>query len=311
MRHLISVNDLTADDIRRLFEAASTHKSKIGSGREPLKGYRLATLFYEPSTRTRFSFEAAMLALGGSVISTENAEQFSSAAKGETLEDTIRVTSAYCDIIALRHPDDGSAERAAKFSSVPLVNAGDGKNEHPTQALLDLFTIWEARRSRHLPERPLHLLFWGDNLQSRAVRSLAMLVARHAEALHMPVAEMAFVGSKGLGHPSPEFLASLDTSIPTKLLRKPELSGMDVCYVTRVQKERSSAEHMRAETILNPLTFGVEDARMMPPHAMIMHPLPRVDELSPEVDADPRAWYFKQAANGLYVRMALLEMLLA
>ena len=263
----------------------------------------MATLFYEPSTRTRLSFESAMTRLGGAVITTESAQEFSSAAKGETLEDTIRVVAGYSDVVVLRHNESGASNRAAAVAGIPVINAGDGAGQHPTQALLDLFTI--QREIGHLKKITIALV--GDLANGRTVRSLCYLLAKYEGV------KMYFV--------APEIVRMKD-DIKEYLQRHQVLfeevedlhevaRQADVVYQTRIQKERfgdrtGEYEQARGKYIVD---RSVMDC--MQEHAVVMHPLPRVDEIDPEVDADPRAAYFRQAHNGLYVRMALLRMILA
>ena len=263
----------------------------------------MATLFYEPSTRTRLSFESAMTRLGGAVITTESAQEFSSAAKGETLEDTIRVVAGYSDVIVLRHNESGASNRAAAVAGIPVINAGDGAGQHPTQALLDLFTI--QREIGRLKKITIALV--GDLANGRTVRSLCYLLAKYEGV------KMYFV--------APEIVRMKD-DIKEYLQRHQVLfeevedlhevaRQADVVYQTRIQKERfgdrtGEYEQARGKYIVD---RSVMDC--MQEHAVVMHPLPRVDEIDSEVDADPRAAYFRQAHNGLYVRMALLRMILA
>lgn len=261
----------------------------------------MATLFYEPSTRTRFSFEAAMLKLRGQVISMESAGQFSSAIKGETLEDTIRVTSGYADVIVLRHPQNGAARLAASVAKVPVINAGDGSGEHPTQALLDLFTIQKELDAID----GLEIAFVGDLRYGRTVHSLLELMSR-------------------LNHPRVHLIAPPELSLPQNyvgMLKERNvaysistdlssaISKVDVLYITRVQKERfvSAEEYEKVRSVY---TIDAHVLAGLKPRSIIMHPLPRVTEIDREVDSDPRAAYFREAQNGLYVRMALLETLL-
>lgn len=262
----------------------------------------MASLFYEPSTRTRLSFESAMLRLGGSVLGTEAAHTFSSAIKGETLEDTVRMVSTYADVIVLRHDELGAAARAAAVSSVPVVNAGDGPGEHPTQALLDLYTI-----QRELGRiEGVHVAFCGDLRFGRTARSLALLLARY------PGVRMVFV-APSVVQVGQDVRARLDAmGAPytlTDTLRG-VAGDVDVVYQTRVQKERfdDPVEFEEARTAIR-----IDGALMqtLRESAVVLHPLPRVDEIAPEVDADPRAAYFRQAQNGVAIRMAVLEALLA
>ncbi|KAF8103963.1 hypothetical protein N665_0182s0069 [Sinapis alba] len=275
---------------------------KSSSQSEILKGYLMATLFYEPSTRTRLSFESAMKRLGGEVLTTENAREFSSAAKGETLEDTIRTVEGYSDIIVMRHFESGAAKRAASTANIPVINAGDGPGEHPTQALLDVYTI----QSEIGKLDGISVALVGDLANGRTVRSLAYLLAKFKDV------KIYFV--------SPEIVKMKDdikdylTSNGVEWEESSDLmevaSKCDVVYQTRIQRERFGErldlyEAARGKYIVDKALLGV-----MQKNAVIMHPLPRLDEITPDVDADPRAAYFRQAKNGLFIRMALLKLLL-
>jgi aspartate carbamoyltransferase catalytic subunit len=276
-----------------------------------LERKRVIMLFYEPSTRTRFSFEAAVHKLGGTFSSTEDAKQFSSFAKsGESLEDTVRVLSAYADAIVLRHPENGAAVKAARASLIPIINAGDGGNEHPTQAFQDLFTIYECIKNGRLPSRPLRIQFFGDNLKSRTVRSLAKLLATHAKGLNIQIEGMYFGGPE-YSPPHRDLLSFLkERNMPYELIGETPGTTSDILYVTRPQLER----YQIGKEILGPYPARHRVTRdvagQTPVQSIIMHPLPRTEELTRDVDADPRAHYFEQSKNGLYVRMALLEWVL-
>jgi aspartate carbamoyltransferase catalytic subunit len=297
--HVISSEQFDRPLLDHLFEQASA----LAAVRDDRLAHRImASLFYEPSTRTRLSFESAMLRLGGAVLGTEAAHTFSSAIKGETLEDTVRMVSTYADVIVLRHDQEGAAARAASVASVPVVNAGDGPGEHPTQALLDLYTI--DRELGHV--EGVRIAFCGDLRFGRTARSLALLMALY------PAVEMTFVAPEVV-QVRRDTLDRLDARGITWRLADQltdVLEGIDVVYQTRVQKERftDASEYELARTAIR-----IDAALMqrLPANAIVMHPLPRVDEIAPEVDADPRAAYFRQAANGVAIRMALLEMLLA
>ena len=261
----------------------------------------MATLFYEPSTRTRFSFEAAMLKLGGQVITTENATQFSSVAKGETLEDTIRIVNGYADVIVLRHSDNNAPEIAAKVSEVPVINAGAGTGEHPTQALLDMLTIHKELKQID----GLHVGMVGDIKYSRVIRSLIKFLGLYKNIkmdfcspleLSLTDEDRAYLQEKKI--PYAEH-ASVDSFI----------ASVDVLYVTRVQKERFASQD-EYERLKNAYVIDKNTIKKMKQEAIIMHALPRITEIASEVDSDPRAAYFRQAQNGLYIRMALLKMLL-
>jgi aspartate carbamoyltransferase catalytic subunit len=296
--HVISSEQFVRPLLDEIFERAS---ALDGVRDDRLHGSVMATLFYEPSTRTRLSFESAMLRLGGSVLGTEAAHTFSSAIKGETLEDTIRMVATYADVIVLRHDQLGAAARAASVSTVPVVNAGDGPGEHPTQALLDLFTI--LRELGHIDG--VRVALCGDLRFGRTARSLALLLGLYHDVRLIFVApEVVQVGG--------DILARLDERRVSYTLAKQlsdVIANVDVVYQTRVQKERFTdpEEFEQARTAIR---IDAAVMRQLPEGAIVMHPLPRVDEIAVDVDADPRAAYFRQAANGVAIRMAILEMLL-
>lgn len=263
----------------------------------------MATLFYEPSTRTRLSFESAMRRLGGEVLTTESAQQFSSASKGETLEDTIRIVAGYADVIVLRHFESGASRRAAEVSPVPVLNAGDGAGQHPTQALLDLYTI-----DRELGRMDgLSVAMVGDLANGRTVRSLCYLLAKFDSPkiwlVAPPVVRMgddikSYLTRHGVVFEEAEDLSAVAAEV-------------DVIYQTRIQRERFGDRIGDYEQARGQYVIDSSILECMKKEAIVMHPLPRVDEITPEVDADPRAAYFRQAHNGLYVRMALLRMVLS
>ncbi|XP_058218774.1 aspartate carbamoyltransferase, chloroplastic-like [Rhododendron vialii] len=301
---VIEAQQFDRDILTAIFEVTrEMEKVEKNSPRSQiLKGFLMATLFYEPSTRTRLSFESAMKRLGGEVLTTENAREFSSAAKGETLEDTIRTVEGYSDIIVMRHFESGAARRAAATASIPVINAGDGPGQHPTQALLDVYTI--EREIGKLDGIKVGLV--GDLANGRTVRSLAYLLSKYEDV------KIYFV--------SPEVVKMKDdikdflTSKGVKWEESDDLmevaSKCDVVYQTRIQRERFGErtdlyEEARGKYIVDGAVLGV-----MQKHAVVMHPLPRLDEITVDVDADARAAYFRQAKNGLYIRMALLKLLL-
>lgn len=300
MRHIVAVEQFERPWIEDLFAQADAMR-KLPAEAEPLRGKILATIFYEPSTRTRLSFESAMMRLGGNVISTENAREFSSALKGETVEDTIRMVSGYADAIAMRHHEEGALARAVAVADVPILNAGDGPGEHPTQALLDLYTI------HHELGRidDLRIAMVGDLKYGRTVRSLSLLL-RQTNNCHIIFVAPTQVDMRD------DIKDALDAA-GISWEEEPDLdaamSTSDVVYQTRIQKERFSSE---AEYLQVKGTYVISPSQMdvLPKHGIVMHPLPRVDEISVEVDADPRAAYFRQAKNGVYVRMALLKQLI-
>lgn len=264
---------------------------------EVLKNKIMATLFYEPSTRTRFSFESAMLRLGGSVISTESAGHFSSAIKGETLEDTIKIAGSYADVIVLRHHEIGSAKKAAEISSVPIINAGDGSGEHPTQAVLDIYTIW--KEFGRIDNIKIALI--GDLLYGRTIHSLIHLLSLSKNV------ELYLISPPQLKLPDEykKFLNKYKIKFYEFNSIRGDAMRSDVFYITRVQKERFASDE-NYEKIKNLFVIDKKFMRQINRKAIIMHPLPRVNEINPEIDSDKRAAYFRQAQNGLYVRMALL-----
>jgi len=287
-----------------VFQTADRMKADLTGPRcyaNALEGKIMASLFYEPSTRTRFSFESAMLRLGGSVITTENAREFSSAAKGESLADSTRIMNGYADVIVMRHNEAGSASKAAEISDVPVINAGDGAGQHPTQALLDVYTIVDAFSGID----SLKIAMVGDLRYGRTVRSLAYLLTKYENV------EIIFV-SPSVCKMEGDIKAYLDRyNVPWR--EEDDLAAIvpevDCVYMTRIQKERfHSPEDYEAAAGKYILTK--KRVQTMNTNAIIMHPLPRVDEIAADVDDDPRARYFQQAQNGLYVRMALLYLLL-
>ncbi len=298
MDHVIESQQFDRKVIKLLFKTAD---SFLKSRKNPLKGKIMASLFHEPSTRTRFSFESAMLRLGGKVISTENANEFSSAAKGETLEDTIRVMSQYADIIVLRHPEQGASKRAAIVSEVPIINAGDGAGQHPTQALLDLYTIQKELGKID----GIHIALVGDLKNGRTVRSLAYLLGKYKNI------SITFISPKPLriGFDIKEYLDQHNVIWEEREKWDNILRNVDVIYQTRIQKERfkkaDDYKKFKGKYILT-----LKEVKQMKKNSIIMHPLPRVDEIAIEVDASPKAAYFRQAKYGLFVRMALLQFLL-
>ena len=302
LRHLTGPHALDQALIEHLLERAGGFEqaAEIDAGR--LQGRLLATVFYEPSTRTRFSFEAAMQRLGGQVLSAENATRASSAAKGESLEDAIRVIGGYADGIVLRHPEVGAAERAARVAQVPVISAGDGPGHHPTQALLDLYTI----KKEHGRLDHLRVGLAGDLRNGRTVRSLALLLSRFSAN------ELVLISPPGL-RMSEDVIGSLAQThqgVQETGDFAGAIAGLDVLYQTRIQAERfeSPEEYERYRGVY---VVTAEVMHRLPEHAILMHPLPRAGEIDPLVDADPRAAYFRQARNGLWVRMAVLDWAMA
>lgn len=300
-KDILSVKQFSRADLEYIFDVAKEMEEmvrRIGSF-DLLKGKILANLFYEPSTRTSSSFTAAMERLGGSVIPI-NEVRYSSVSKGESLPDTVRTLEAYADVIVLRHPEVGSAELAAKYARKPIINAGDGIGEHPTQALLDLFTI--QRELGYIDG--LNVTMVGDLKYGRTVHSLARLLTLFnvhlnyvsPDILKMPDHIISEISEKNI--PQSQF-NSLDQVLPDS----------DVLYVTRVQKERF-ANIDEYESVKEAFVISPETMRGAKDEMIVMHPLPRVGEITMEVDDDPRAAYFRQMEYGLYVRMALLAMVL-
>jgi aspartate carbamoyltransferase catalytic subunit len=298
LEHVISSRQFTRDTLNDIFARAD---ALAGRRDTRLAGRIMATLFYEPSTRTRLSFESAMLRLGGAVVGTEAAREFSSVIKGETLEDTIRMVSAYADVIVLRHDQAGAAARAAAVASVPVVNAGDGPGEHPTQALLDLYTIGCERGT----VEGAHIAFCGDLRYGRTVHSLAQLLTLY------PGVRLTFVAPEvvQVGAELQDRMAA--AGVPFRLTDRLDdvIDSVDVVYQTRVQKERFT-DVADFDAARRAIRIDAEVMRALPQRAIVMHPLPRVDEIDVEVDSDPRAAYFRQARNGVAVRMAVLDLLL-
>ena len=302
-RHVVSAEQFPRALLEELFASADEMARRLLAAGPPLlPGRVMATLFYEPSTRTRLSFESAMLRLGGQVVSTENARDFSSAIKGETLEDTVRIVGGYSDCIVLRHPEEGAAARAAAVSTVPVINAGDGRGEHPTQALLDLYTI-RAELGRL---DGLRVVMAGDLANGRTVHSLIRLLSQYPglrvtlagpEQLRLPTAAVQALRRSGAEVREAESLLEA-------------VVDADVVYQTRIQAERLSEPLEESGRDAARFRVTKEVMAALPQGAVVMHPLPRVGEIDPEVDSDPRAAYFRQARNGVPVRMALLARVL-
>ena len=301
MKHVISPLDLSLEELGNVLALAEDIMANPKKYSECCHGKKLATLFYEPSTRTRLSFEAAMLNLGGSVLGFSSADS-SSAAKGESVSDTIRVVSGYADICAMRHPKEGAPYVASTHSSIPIINAGDGGHNHPTQTLTDLLTIQHLKG--HLDN--LTIGFCGDLKFGRTVHSLINAMVRY------PGSRFVLISPDELKIPAYLREEVLDAeNIPYKEVKKLEevMPELDILYMTRVQKERFFNE----EDYVRLKDFYILDKSKMElagPDMLVLHPLPRVNEISVEVDDDPRAVYFKQVQYGVYVRMALILTLL-
>ncbi|MBQ3215276.1 MAG: aspartate carbamoyltransferase [Oscillospiraceae bacterium] len=301
MRSLLNITDLSLKELDELIATAEDIIANPAKYAEACKGKKLATLFFEPSTRTRLSFEAAMLELGGSVLGFSEASS-SSAAKGESVADTTRVVGCYADIIAMRHPKEGAPVVAARKAGVPVINAGDGGHNHPTQTLADLLTIW---RTKHTFEN-LTIGLCGDLKFGRTVHSLVGAMARY------PGVKFVFISPEELRIPRYVIQDELEPhGIEYKEVATMEevMPELDVLYMTRVQGERffNEADYIRLRD-----TYILTPEKLVPAKAdlTIMHPLPRVNEISVKVDDDPRACYFDQVRNGKYMRAALIMKLL-
>jgi aspartate carbamoyltransferase catalytic subunit len=301
--HVVEAQQFDRDLLNEIFAVTKEMEEVVSRYGSSILNHRImASLFYEPSTRTRLSFESAMFRLGGDVITTESAREFSSAAKGETLEDTIRIIEGYSDVVVMRHYESGAARRAANVASVPIINAGDGPGQHPTQALLDLYTIQKeiGRLDR------FKIAMVGDLANGRTTRSLAYLLSKYKDV------QVYFVAPRVVKMKD-DIKAHLDEH-DVKWEEADDLIAVarevDVVYQTRIQKERfgdrtEDYEQARGKYIIDDSVMAA-----LPEKSVVLHPLPRVDEIAPEVDSDSRAAYFRQAHNGLYIRMALLQMVL-
>ena len=293
MKNLISCEQFTKQNLKELFDLADVVRANPKKYVNALDGKVVTTLFFEPSTRTRLSFESAIVRLGAKNVSTENGKTNSSATKGESLEDTIRVVTGYSDAIIMRHSFNDAAERAAKVATVPIINAGSGKGEHPTQSLLDAYTI----RSQKGRLDNLKIAILGDLINGRTIHSLIKLFGLYEN--------IEFYG-----------LSKENLALPEKYIKIIEDTGnkyykctsfddiprdVDIMYHTRIQAERSDEDLGKEEFIINKAVLD-----KFSDDTLVMHPLPRVDEIATDIDDDPRAIYFEQAHNGMWVRMALL-----
>lgn len=299
LKHVIESQQFTVPLLMELFDRTRQMEKVVArGGTRDYEDKIMATLFYKPSTRTRFSFESSMHRLGGKVITTERANEFSSEVRGEHLEDTIRIISTCSDVIVLRHTEEGAAKRAAQVASVPVINAGEGAGgQHPTQALLDLYTIY--RECKALNGLSVALIGALDN--GRTARSLAYLLSKFERV------KLYFIAPPGL-QIKPDILSYLDHHrVEYELGESLEkiLPQVDVVYRTHIDRERLQ----RRDIDLSTYNINIETLKKMKSNAIIMHPLPRSVEIDPAVDNDPRAVYFSESRNGLFVRMALLTLL--
>jgi aspartate carbamoyltransferase catalytic subunit len=302
LRHVVESQQFSRELLEEVFRRADEMRAEPHRAAGRLQGRLMAALFYEPSTRTRLSFESAMLRLGGRTMGTDNAREFSSAAKGETLEDTIRIVSGYSDVIVLRHNEEGAAKRAAAVSDVPVINAGDGKGQHPTQALLDVYTIRDELGRLD----GIRVAMVGDLANGRTVRSLAYLLSKYRDVTVWFVAPpQVAMGADIKAHLDEHGVSWHEEADLAAVLPR-----VDVVYQTRIQKERFEdlAEYEKVKGVYR---LTPREMELLPKTSIVMHPLPRVDEIDPVIDADPRAAYFRQARNGVQIRMALLDMVLS
>ena len=293
MEHVINCDQFSKEELKELFELVTVVKSNPKKFCKTLEGKIITTIFFEPSTRTRLSFEAAIQRLGASVISTENATAHSSAKKGESLEDTIKVLARYSDAIVMRHSEDDSAIRAARVSKVPIINAGSGKGEHPTQSLLDAYTIYQHKGT--LDNVKIAIL--GDLKYGRTIHSLINLLSKYKNI------EVYGLSKKEFELPQ-EYINMLkqrgiDYKICNNFMQIPK--DIDVLYHTRIQSERFEGDFGKEEFIINKKILNE-----FSDNTIVLHPLPRNNEIDVDVDDDPRAQYFEQAENGMWVRMGLL-----
>ncbi len=296
-RSLVSIDDFSTDEILRILDL--TEEFEKHPNTRLLEGKVIATLFFEPSTRTRLSFESAINRLGGKIIGFSDASS-SSVSKGETLNDTIRTVSNYCDLIVMRHPIEGSARFASEIASVPVINAGDGANQHPTQTLLDLYSIRKTQGGLN----DLNIFLVGDLKYGRTVHSLMMAMSRWKATFN-------FISPEELRMPD-EFKLYLD-NLGLKYYEHTDFTDIiaraDIIYMTRVQKERFS-DPIEYEKVKNVYVLRNSMLRNTKPNMRILHPLPRVNEIHSDVDENNKAYYFEQALNGVYTRQAILCSLL-
>jgi aspartate carbamoyltransferase catalytic subunit len=304
--HVLSIEEFDHKQLLKLFKSADKFRAIVSDPKERAllatryRDRQICSLFYEPSTRTRTSFEKAALNFGMGVVSTENAREFSSSSKGETLEDTMRVLNEYgFDIIVMRHHETGAAAQAATASKTPIINAGDGAGEHPSQSLLDAYTIYQTFGRLD----NLRIVIGGDLKHGRTVRSLAQLLGRY-DGNHI---NFVSIPELQIGDDIKSKLKEHGTGFTETAEMYDALRGADVVYWTRLQKERLKDPSVVPK---DGFVLGPTALEVLPEHAIIMHPLPRVGEIDPAIDSDPRAAYFRQAGNGLYMRMALIDSIL-
>jgi len=299
-KSLVSIEDVTTTELEEIFKIAGEMETFLTSGK-PLKtmdGKIMVTIFYEPSTRTRLSFESAMHRLGGSVLSISEIKS-SSVAKGETLADTVRMAEGYADVIVVRHPMEGAARLASRFSSKPVINAGDGSGQHPTQTILDLYTI--RKEIGDLNGKEITIV--GDLKYGRTVHSLLIALSKYDVSVNLVSPQLLRL---------PNYVYSrIENSMKVRMTEDLNrvIETTDVLYVTRIQKERFSDPN-EYKSVIGSYSINMNTVSAMKEKSIIMHPLPRIDEISPEVDRSPKAVYFRQANNGVPVRMALISEIL-
>jgi aspartate carbamoyltransferase catalytic subunit len=299
-RDVVSIGDFSVEEIMEVIDKSNKMLPYAGTGHpdRPLSDKIVATLFYEPSTRTRLSFESAAMRMGAQILGFGSLEG-SSVAKGESLSDTIRIVNGYSDAIVLRHPSEGAARLASEFADIPVINAGDGAGQHPTQTMLDIFTMWKESG----PINGKSIGFVGDLKYGRTVHSLS-------RALSMFDASLYFISPEELKIPK-HIKRDIEKHVPVKETRSLEevIGNLDILYVTRIQKERfpdiEEYKKVAGTYIIRPSLLSAGKKNLI-----VMHPLPRVDEIPPDIDNLPQARYFKQASYGVPVRMAILDMIL-
>lgn len=298
-RHLIDPNDFSLEELNQIFNLANKMIDNRDAYRDVCKGRILGTCFYEPSTRTRLSFESAMLRMGGSVLGFSDAST-SSVSKGESIADTIRVFAGYADVVVMRHPKEGAPKLAAQFASVPIINGGDGGHQHPTQTLTDLLTI----RRLHGRLDNLTVAFCGDLKFGRTVHSLVSTLSRYPECRFVAISPNELRLPE---HLKESLKQKYNIVIQETDSLESVINNVDILYMTRIQKERffNEADYMRLKDSYILTKSKLKHAK---PDMLVMHPLPRVNEISYDVDNDQRAAYFKQAELGVYARMALMAL---
>jgi aspartate carbamoyltransferase catalytic subunit len=301
LRNLISMQDLDRKMIDRILDVAADMEEVAVKRSREMESKIMATLFFEPSTRTRLSFESAMLRLGGSVLGFAEAGTSSAGGKGETLADTIRTVEQYADVIVIRHPLDGSARVSAEFSSVPVINAGSGSEEHPTQALLDLYSIKKLKGKID----GISISLCGDLKYGRTVHSLGMALSHYEVSIKLAAPQSLRMKPAVINEMKKSGVKVVEVNSVEEAVR-----DVDVIYMTRIQKERFP-DIREYDKVKGRFSIGESELPLMREDAVVLHPLPRVDELSTAIDTTPHAKYFDQVYNGVVLRMAVLKMILS